>query len=107
MSHLNLPSRIHEKPIEDSFYEICGVRIPFHAEPFGWDGVFKRKEDDLHIKASKALAKWMNTNYEAEKPIQNNFWPDYSPRQAEVEMLLKSKQGLTIEHGGITIYSLI
>jgi hypothetical protein len=70
MSHLNLPSRIHES----------------HEATLEWD--------------------WNQVELCTGTPI-NPYWPDYNPRKAEVEMLLKSKQGLTIGHGGITIYDLI
>lgn len=73
MSHLNLPSRIHEKPIEDNYYEVCGVRIPIHVEKYDWDAVFKPKEcDELFTKSTKGLtAKWVDTTSEVEKPSES------------------------------------
>ena len=114
MSHLNLPSRIHEKPIEDNYYEICGVRIPIHVEKYDWDAVFKPKEDgELFNRATKGLtAKWVDTRTEDQKSvmdlviIQNPRGSMYYATKSEVEQM-KEQMSKTKEKVLLTMYGLI
>lgn len=99
MSHLNLPERIHEKPIEDNYYEVCGVRIPIHVEKYDWDAVFKPKEgDELFTKATKGLtAKWVDTRIETEKTKLTNLHMGGAKELADIA-IIQNPQGNVYYH---------
>lgn len=114
MSHLNLPERIHEKPIEDNYYEIYGIKFPINPKAYAWHTAFKPKEDgELFNRATKGLtAKWVDTRTEDQKSvmdlvmIQNPQGNVYYATKSEAEEM-KEQMSKTNERISITMYGLI